>query len=160
MTFASIFKSSGWDSNFRLSTTRGGPSALPKFCTSGSNLMIIVWTGLNYGADNIKWGYILTFKVKLTLTVKVNYSTKNRDIKQVVLQLLSKVGGPGLNGSQVIARTNKGLTWHTQATTIAEDQNWLWVKITPECLRGKSQYGDPLKYLPCWWFIITLKPVR
>ena len=54
-------------------------------------------------------GSILTFKLTLTLKVKVNHPTNNRDLSHVVLLLWSKFGDPGLNGSQVETRTSKGL---------------------------------------------------
>ena len=86
-------------------------------------------------------GEILTFKLNLTLKVKVNCPQNKMDLDQCLLHLWSNFGDPSLNGSRVIARTSKWLTQtdththtrtHTpmQAMTIPEGQNWPRVKIS------------------------------
>ena len=77
---------------------------------------------MSYGADKLKMGLILPFKLNLTLKVNINtppspHSPLNkRDLNQGLLHLWSKIGDPSLNGSQVIARTSKWLI-HTHGQT-------------------------------------------
>ena len=81
---------------------------------------VMVWT-------SSKWGK--TFKLNLTLKIKVDHPQKQKGPNQGVLHLWSKFGDPSLNGRWVIVRTSSWLIHthadpQTQAMTIPEGQNW------------------------------------
>ena len=109
----------------------GGGGVLTKlFCTSGPNLLILAWMGGELWRGETQNGVNLVFQVKFDLEGQGRSVHKLiGTLTKVFWHLWSNFGEPSLNGSRVIARTNKWLTHRqtytqTQATTIPEGQNW------------------------------------
>ena len=62
---------------------------------------------MSYCADKLKMVQILTLKLNLTLKIKVNHPTRNRDLNQGLLHLWSKFDDLAWTGDEL----SRGQTW-------------------------------------------------
>ena len=79
-----------------------------------------------YSAGETRRNDILSFKLNLTLKVKVNHSPKKQDLNQSALHLWSKLGDPSLNGGWAMIwklRVDTRTHIHTDTQTDARNNN-------------------------------------
>ena len=78
------------------------------FCISGPNLVVLARTGDELSHGQAQNGVNFDFEVKFDLEGQGQSPPRNnRYLNQGLLHLWFKFGDPSLNGSRVIARTNK-----------------------------------------------------
>ena len=78
------------------------------YCT---NLVVLARIDDELWCGQAQNGINSNFKLNLTLKVKVDRSTKNRDLNKGLLHIWTKFGDLRLNGSRVIVRISKWLTY-------------------------------------------------
>ena len=113
---------------------------------------------MSYGAVELKMGQIWTFKLNLTLKVKVNRPQTMGILTNVFLHHWSKFGDHSLNGLCVLARTSSGLTHtrtqthtrthtHTHGQTDARNDNTRRSKLASDknCSDGIAKNGSGVK---------------